>query len=202
MKTRRVEILETTEVFRKFFFRIEEARLRFEQYDGTMSEEITRLSFERGDSAAVILHNPVDDTLILTEQFRYPTYQKAGGWVMEIVAGVIEESDANATTSMQREILEETGHDAPILRPVHTFFLSPGGSSERIYLFYAALHPRSKIAMGGGLARENEDIRTVTLTVDEALQKLSAGDFMDAKTIIGLQWLQLNRNKLPSKTTQ
>jgi ADP-ribose pyrophosphatase len=88
---KRVEILSETSLFQKYFFNVKEAKLKHEQYSGKMSEEITRLNFERGDSVAILMHDPDQDTVVLTEQFRYPSYRKddanENGWIWEIPAG-------------------------------------------------------------------------------------------------------------------
>jgi nudix-type nucleoside diphosphatase (YffH/AdpP family) len=192
----KVEIVEENEIFRKYIFRMIEAKLRFERYNGELSDTITRINFERGDAVAAIMHNPADDTLVLIEQFRYPAYHKAGGWVIELPAGVVETGESPDET-MKREIEEETGYRAAIIHHLQTFFVSPGGTSERIFLYYGRINPQDKISAGGGLAAENEDIKVMHPTIDEALQLMNDKKITDAKTLIGLQWLQLNRNHLP-----
>jgi nudix-type nucleoside diphosphatase (YffH/AdpP family) len=192
----KVEIFKETEIFRKFMFRMIEATLRFERYNGQQSDIITRVNFERGDAVAAIMHNPADDTIILIEQFRYPAYHKAGGWVIELPAGVIEDGESSDET-MKREIEEETGYRAAVIHHLQTFFVSPGGTSERIFLYYCRINPDDKVGAGGGLEAENEDIKVMHPTIDEALQLMNDKKITDAKTLIGLQWLQWNRNNLP-----
>lgn len=189
---KRVDILSEIEVFKKFIFRIVEAHIRFERYDGNMSDETIRLNLERGDSVAAVLHDTTDDTIVLTEQFRYPTHGKGPGWVMELPAGVLDAGEA-PEESVRREIGEEVGYEVSSIEPISTFYVSPGGTSERILLFYARVIPSDRVSIGGGVAGEGEDIRTVHLPVAEALQRVRDGDIVDAKTIIGLQWLELNR---------
>lgn len=192
----KVEIIARDEIFRALIFRVDHIRLRFERYDGEMSGVIERVSLERGDGVAALLHDPAADTLILIEQFRASTYGKGGGWLIELPAGIVEPGEDPATT-MIREIDEETGYSVQTLHPISTFFLSPGGSSERIFLFYARLKPQARSGAGGGLESESEDIRVMITPVAEALAKAQAGAIHDAKTLIGLQWLQLNRAQLP-----
>lgn len=191
-----VEILEQEEIFRAFIFRIDLIKLRFERFDGTMSAAIERVSLERGDGVAGVLHNLEDDTVILVEQFRASTYSKDAGWLVELPAGIVETGEDPAGT-MMREIEEEAGYQVNTVHPISTFFLSPGGSSERIFLFYARVNAAARSGEGGGLASENEDIRVIHLPVDEAIAQMQAGAIRDAKTLIGLQWLQLNRENLP-----
>jgi nudix-type nucleoside diphosphatase (YffH/AdpP family) len=186
--TRKVEIDRKTTLFDDFF-RIEEARLRYERFDGTMTDVVRRLSFERGDSVAVVLYNPASQHLLLVNQFKYPAYAKGPGWVTETMAGMIDEGE-DPESAARREILEETGYQVHDLQHISTFYVSPGGSSERIVLYYAEVADTDKVGSGGGLAAENEDIAGVELTLDEALEQIRTGEIVDAKTILGIYWMQ------------
>jgi len=185
---RKVEIDRQSTLFDDFF-RIEEAHLRYERFDGTMTDVVRRLSFERGDSVAVVLFDPTRERLVFVNQFKYPTYAKGAGWVTETMAGMIEEGE-DPESAAHREILEETGYRVRTLQHISTFYVSPGGSSERIVLYYAEIGSADKVSRGGGLATENEDIETVELTLDEALAQIGTGEIADAKTILGIYWLQ------------
>ena len=189
---RRVDIVSETDVFEKLIFRIIEGRLRFERFDGSMSEEIVRLKLDRGDSVAAVLHDEDDDTVVLTEQFRYPTHDKGPGWLLELPAGVVD-ADEQPEQCMRREIVEEVGYEVSSIEPIYKFYVSPGGTSERILLFYARVTPSARVSNGGGVASEGEDIRTTHLSVDDAIERVRNQEIVDAKTIIGLQWLDLNR---------
>src|SRR5438876_896918 len=85
---RRVRILDRQEVFHRFF-RIDEVRLQYERFDGSMSAPVSRLIFQRGDSVAVLPHDPVKRSVLLCEQFRIPTYEHGLGWLLEIPAGIV-----------------------------------------------------------------------------------------------------------------
>ena len=189
---RDVEILDKREVFHRSVFRIEEARFRHRHYDGGMSKEITRLNLDRGDSVAALVHDTEQDCVILTEQFRYPTYEKGPGWLLEIPAGILE-PDEDLQESMNREVLEEIGYTPSLIRSIVTVYASPGGSSERIHIFYVPVTQACRFSDGGGVASEGEDIRIVTLPAIKAFEKLTKGEFVDAKTIIALQWLKLEQ---------
>ena len=189
---RRVEIIDKAEIFKKAIFRIEEAHIRYERFQGGMSETLTRLNLNRGDSAAIVAHDPEAETVIMIEQFRYPTYEKGPGWLLELPAGMVKTGEDPAL-SMQREVREEIGYDIQQWQHISTFYPSPGGTSERIYLYYATVSPKDKTTKGGGVLSEGEDIRTLVLKVDVALRKITTGEIADAKTIIGLQWLQLHK---------
>lgn len=191
---KRIEVISTKEVFRQSIFRVEEVRFRFERYDGDMSDEVVRLNLDRGDSVAAIVHDSANDTVILTEQFRYPTYKKGPGWLMEIPAGILDAGE-DPEQAMRREIIEEVGYPVSHIKPIASFYVSPGGTSERILLFYARVSSADRVSSGGGVESEGEDIRTVSLPVSDALQAMRDGGIADAKTIIALQWLQLNGDK-------
>jgi nudix-type nucleoside diphosphatase (YffH/AdpP family) len=187
---RRVDILSRAEVFRKAIFRIEEITFRYETFAGDMSADLTRLNLDRGDSVAAVVHETNQNALVFAEQFRVSTYDKGPGWLLELPAGVLEAGEA-PDRAMRRELEEEIGYRVTSLQHISTFYLSPGGVSERIFLFYARVTATQRVATGGGLPSEGEDIRVVTLPVQEALHRMQSGRILDAKTIIGLQWLKL-----------
>lgn len=187
-----VEIIERKQIFKKFIFAIEEATLRHTLFDGTLSDPITRLNLERGDAIAVLLHDATRDEVLLVEQFRFPTLDKSGGWLVEVAAGMIDRAAGETPAdAAHREVEEETGYKLASLKPISTFYLSPGGSSERIHLFYAAITRESKASQGGGLLSEGEYIREIALPLAEVYARLDRGEINDAKTIIALQWMRL-----------
>lgn len=194
---KRVSILKKDEIFKKFIFRIDEVLLQFERYNGTLSEPVTRLNLRRGDSVAALVHDVDDNCFILTEQFRYSAFHKdeSHGWLTELPAGMVDEGEA-PEAAMRREILEEIGYQVQSLRAINTFFPSPGGSDERIYLYYAQVKADQVQTEGGGVEGEGEDIRQIRVPVKTALAQLKAGDYSDAKTLIALQWFQAKRKKL------
>jgi ADP-ribose pyrophosphatase len=190
-RKRRVEIIQKSRTDFSFFH-IEEAHLRYERYDGDMSAEIVRLNLQRGDAAAAIVHDPKADTVVMVEQFRYSTYEKGPGWLLEIPAGVVEaHKDADPADTMRRELEEEIGYHVADLRYISTFYLSPGGSSERVFLYYASASPKDKHSAGGGLLIENEDLRVLVMNTANVFERMKSGQIQDAKSLIGLQWLQM-----------
>lgn len=181
------------------FFKVEEVYLRYERFDGHMSPLVRRLNFERGDSVAILLFNPKSQHILLVNQFKYPAYEKGPGWITETVAGMIDPNESPERAA-RREVEEETGYTINKLEHISTFYVSAGGSSERIILYYAEVDEFNKIGAGGGDARENEDIMTVELALPEALKQIQSGELVDAKTILGIFWLQnrLLQNVAPS----
>lgn len=193
---KRVEIISRSQVFQRALFRIEEVILRHELYSGQMSNVLTRLKFERGDSVAILMHDTEEDSIFLTEQFRYPTYNpqhgRDTGWSIEIPAGTVETSEA-PEAAVRREVEEEIGYTLHEVRHISTFYLSPGGTSERVLLYYAHVNLDQKTGKGGGRWEEGEDIRVMRIPVSEAITMMGNGTLNDAKTIIGIQWMQINR---------
>jgi len=172
------------------FFKIDKAVLQYEKFDGEMSSEITRLNFNRGDAVAILLYDKEKNSVILVKQFRYPAYVNNGrGWLLEVVAGMID-SGRDAISVAHSELLEEAGYEVDDLKFVYQFYVSPGGSSEKIHLYAGYCH--RKVNFGGGKESENEDIQVVELPLSKALKMVDTGEICDAKTIIALQWLQLN----------
>lgn len=183
-------------IFERFIFRIIEAQLRYMRYDGTMSAPIKRLNFDRGDSVAMLVVDRDDDTVLLTEQFKYPTYDPTGergnGWIIELPAGKVDEGET-AEAAARRELVEETGYEVNELHHINTFYLSPGGTSERIILYYALVTRGDRARAGGGLEEEGEDIKVLRVKFADTLAMMQRGELPDAKTILALQWLQLRR---------
>lgn len=171
------------------FFRVEEVELQHERRDGSMSPPLTRLNLDRGDGAAIVLHDPQRRALVLVRQFRFPTWDKGPGWLLELVAGVVNEGAEPAQVA-RAEALEEAGYVIDEPEPIGTFYLTPGGSSERIFLYYAAVSAAQRRQEGGGLEEEGEDIEVVEYGEDEVWRSLDDGEIVDAKTLIGLMWLR------------
>ena len=175
------------------FIRVDRSVIQHEKYDGTLSDELVRLNVDRGDSVAALLFNPEKETFIFVEQFRYPVYTKEpdSAWILEIVAGTIE-NGATPEATIEREIEEEVGFKATNLQPIMSFYPSPGASNEIIYLFYGEVSPDQSVSTGGGVISEGEDIRVIEVSANKAMAMMKQGKIIDAKTLIALQWYQLN----------
>jgi ADP-ribose pyrophosphatase len=202
-----VEILEQVEDYSyKNLFRVMRARLRYRRFDESMSEEITRVNFERGDSVGVLLYDPGKDVVVLVRQFRYPVYAglepetvKKGGseraWILEVVAGIIDPGQSAVEIALN-ELLEESGCMVRgDLRPIATIYPSPGGSSERIHLFLGLVDQEDRMNEGGGLPSLGEDIQVERFPFQEAMKMIERGEISDAKTIVALQHLALLKAK-------
>ena len=180
-------------------FTIVNATLRFSLLNGALCEPVDWVRFERGDGAAVLLYDADEDCVVLVRQFRYPVFSNitrdnaiaadpSRAWVLEVIAGSVAAGENHLDIARQ-ELLEEAGYRLTTdLEPISTFFVSPGGTSEKIVLFYASVSTNDRVESGGGVG-EAEDIEVVELAMAEAIAMVDRGEIYDAKTIIALQWL-------------
>ena len=165
-------------------FKVDKAILRHEKFDGSMSKEITRLNFNRGDTVAVLLYNKENKSVVLVKQFRYPAYVDNGpGWLIECVAGI---KDNGKISVARKEALEETGYRIEELEYLTRFYPSPGGCSERIYVYLAYVEAKDKIRDEKYLGVGSEDINVMEVPLDEAFDMIKNGEICDAKTMISL----------------
>lgn len=198
--TKRFEIIDK-EIVYPGFFRMERYRLKHTLFAGGWSAEIYRELFVRGSCVAVLLYDPHTDQVVLIEQFRAGAIIKPErAWLIEIVAGAIEEGETAAEVAY-RESLEEAGCKIEDLIVINEFYTTPGGSSERITLFCGKV---DSTQVGGihGLDDEHEDIMVTTVSFDEAYQMIENGTIESAIPIIAIQWLALNKAKLKQKWLQ
>ena len=186
-----VEILESNTVYRGIF-RVDLYRLRHRLHAGGWSRTLIREVFERGHGAALLPYDPVDDAVVLIEQFRIGAL--LGGlppWQVEIPAGIIEAGEATAAVA-RRETREEAGCSVDRLEPIGRFALSPGALTETVALFCGRVASRG---LGGlhGLEEEAEDIKVRVQPFDTAMGLVQSGGIANAFSVIALQWLALNR---------
>jgi len=179
------------------FFKVDEYLLSHQQYNGTTSEILSREIFERGDAVVVIPYDPINDKLVLIEQFRPGAIRSYDSpWLLEFIAGMFGKGESPVDVGI-REAKEEANLDIlpEDIHPVMKYLSSPGGMSECIYL-YAANVNSDNVAGVYGLPEEGEDILVHVVSRNEALKLLEQGKISNAATIIGLQWLQLNYKNL------
>lgn len=152
---------------------------------------VSREAYDRGNGAVILLYNIEQKTVILTRQFRMPTYLNGNdtGMLIEACAGLLDRD--NAEDCIRRETEEETGYQLQKIRKVYEAYMSPGSVTEILYFFIAEYTPSMKIGEGGGAAHENEDIEVMEVQLEEALRMIRNGQIKDAKTIMLLQFLRL-----------
>ena len=187
-----VKILQQQIVYQGHF-QLEQWKVQFRLFDGGWSAPRLREVFERGEAVGVLLFDPHRDQLVLIEQFRVGIANKAKNpWLIEIVAGVIEQGE-DLEQVARRETQEESGLEITNLFPICRYWVSPGGSSERISLFCGQVD--AELAQGiHGVAEEGEDIRLHVLSLKGAYNLLNQGKINNSSTIIALQWLQHNEH--------
>lgn len=171
-------------------FQVEEAYVRYSLPDGRVSEPVRRLCFERGDSVAALLVHRQRRSCVLARQFRYPAYTRGEAWLAEIPAGIVEPGES-PESAIRREILEEVGYEMPGLVSIGTVFPSPGGSSERIHIYFSLVGDDDQVSAGGGNPAEHEAIEVIEVGLADIDDMLVEGAVSDAKTVVALTWLQL-----------
>lgn len=179
------------------YFKIVRYRLVHSLFAGGDGPEISREIFERGRAVAVLPYDANRDEVVLIEQFRPGAVGvEADPWLIETIAGIVEPGE-RVDEVARRESKEEAGLDIRHLEAVTRYFASPGGSTETVDLFVARVETT---VAGGlfGLADEGEDIKVHVVPFEQAIAWLSAGRIKVATTIIALQWLRLNRDRLRS----
>jgi nudix-type nucleoside diphosphatase (YffH/AdpP family) len=167
-------------------------RTSYEQRDaGGAWVRKTAETYDRGNGAVILLYDAERRTVLLTRQFRYPVYVNghADGMLVEAAAGLLDDDAPEA--AIRREAIEETGHEVGELEHVFDVYMSPGSVTERLHFYAAPYSPGSRVAAGGGLADDGEDIEVVELPFTEALAMIADGRIADAKTIMLLHWAAL-----------
>jgi GDP-mannose pyrophosphatase NudK len=149
--------------------------------------------YDRGNGAAILLYNKAAGTIILTRQFRMPTFLNGNptGLLIECCAGLLDRD--NAEEAIRRETEEETGYKIHMVEKVMEAYMSPGSVTEILFLFVAEYTKEMKVSEGGGLAEENEDIEVLEISYSRALEMVKAGEIKDGKTMLLLQYAELNR---------
>lgn len=190
VKKRRVDITSRRTAY-KGRYRIEAFTFDFDRAAG--KGRITgakREVFERGDSAAALIHDIERDVIVLTEQFRMATYEKGPGYLIEAMAGSLEEGE-DPEDCIRREMMEEVGYRAGKVTLVANGYVSPGSSSERIFLYYAPVNTADLVnPAASGLVAEQEDVRRVEFSREDFLARVAAAGFHDAKVMALGFWLR------------
>ncbi len=177
------------------YFRIEQYDLQHEKYSGGWTTSFSREIFERGSAVAVLPYDPLRDEVVLIEQFRPGGIgQMDTPWMKEIVAGIIEPGESE-TQVAEREMQEESGLAILQLEKIMQIYVSPGGSTEQCSIYCARVNSEGADGIFG-LDDEFEDIRVEAVDYTQATQWLEQGKLQSAATIIALQWLMLNRERL------
>ncbi len=160
--------------------------------DGTWERQ-SREAYDRGNGAVILLYNREKQKVILTRQFRLPTYINGNptGMLIEACAGLLDQD--NPEDCIRRETEEETGYQIRDVKKVFEAYMSPGSVTEILYFFVAEYSEDMQVSEGGGHADEQENIEVLELNFEEALAMVRRGEIRDAKTIMLLQYAQINQ---------
>jgi ADP-ribose pyrophosphatase len=166
-------------------------RVQARRADGEVE---TRDVLRAGAAVAVLPVDLARGEVVLIRQFRLAAQLAGGkGDLVEIVAGHVEENESPSETA-QRECVEEIGVAPHALIELFTYLTSPGLIDEEITLFLGFVDAsRTALAMDG----EREASALMRVPIDAALSALAAGRVRNGPLVAALQWLALNRDRLP-----
>lgn len=179
----------STEILSDNWYVLRKISYRMRRSDGTWVER-TREAYDRGNGATILLYDLKRRTVLLTRQFRLPTYVNGNdsGMLLETCAGLLDAD--NPEDCIRRETREETGYEIRDVRKVFEAYMSPGSVTEIVYFFVAEYSAAERIGEGGGI--DDEDIEVVEMGFDAALEAVRTGTIRDAKTIMLLQYAALH----------
>ena len=174
------------------YYKLDKVKFDYQTKNGKWQHQ-SRECYDRGDGAAILLYNPSKKTVILTKQFRMPSYlnDNNDGMMIEVCAGLLDKNDP--VTCIIKEAEEETGYKINNVKKVFEIFSTPGAVTEKIYYFIAEYNDTMKVSEGGGLEEETEEIEVLEIDFNKAIEMISTGEICDAKTIILLQYAQIHK---------
>jgi nudix-type nucleoside diphosphatase (YffH/AdpP family) len=186
----KVKILKTT-ILSDNWYTLRKFNYEYQKKDGTIQTQ-TREVYDRGNGATILLYNKEQKTIILTKQFRLPTFVNGNdsGMLIEACAGLLDKDDPEEC--IKRETQEETGYRVSNVQKIFEAYMSPGSVSELLYFFIAGYSKEMKVTDGGGIDHEEENIEVLEIPFDKAIKMLDTGEIKDGKTILLLQYAKLN----------
>ncbi|MGY2197331.1 NUDIX domain-containing protein [Pseudomonas gingeri] len=186
----RVRIVDST-VLSDDWYLLKKTTFDFLRSDGTWQRQ-SRETYDRGNGATILLFNREKQTVVLTRQFRFPVFVNGhDGMLVEAAAGLLE--NASPEDRIRAEAEEETGYRVQNVQKIFEAFMSPGSVTEKLHFFLGEYDGDSKVGHGGGLEAEGEDLEVLELSLGDALQAVRDGEIVDAKTIMLLQYVALNK---------
>jgi len=190
MKNERVKI-DSIEVLSDNWYILKKAKFEYQLNDGTWQKQ-DREVYDRGNGATILLYNAKKKTVILTRQFRMPTYLNGNesGMLIEACAGLLDKD--NAEECIRRETEEETGYRVSNVRKIFEIYMSPGSVTEILHFFIAEYTDDMKTSQGGGLKDDQENIDVLELSFEQAFSMIYNGEIKDAKTIMLLQYVRIH----------
>jgi len=182
--------IEKTEILSDDWYTLKKTTFHYSRADGS-SQTLTRETYDRGNGATILLYNLERGTVVLTRQFRYPTFVNGNqdGLLIESAAGLLD--NAQPEERIKQEVEEETGYRLANVIPVFEAYMSPGSVTERLYFYTASYDDSDRVSDGGGNYAEGEDIEVLELAFSDALAMIQSGKICDGKTIMLLQYAAL-----------
>lgn len=186
-----VKIIEN-EILSDHWYVLRKITYEFKQKSGSWKKH-TREAYDRGNGAAILLYNKDQQTVLLTRQFRLPTFVNgnSSGMLIEACAGLLDQDDPE--DAIRRETEEETGYRITDVRKIFEAYMSPGSVTEIVYFFIAEYAHSMRVHEGGGVEHEQEDIEVLELPFSQAVSMIGTGGIKDGKTIMLLQYAQLHK---------
>lgn len=167
------------------YFHVRKLRLRHKKIDGTWSEVLDRYILDRPDAVCAMVLNTDSMCTYLVRQFRIGAFQKEDGWTIELPAGLVDEGESHEQ-ALRRELIEEIGFEARKIELTDSYFASPGILTERLFSYFVEVTEADRVADGGGVSHEHEDIEIIEVPVDALKTFVRHTEIRDAKTVAGL----------------
>ncbi|WP_339666750.1 GDP-mannose pyrophosphatase NudK [Maribacter arcticus] len=179
------------EILSDNWYTLNKYTFEYQKPDGTWETQ-QREAYDRGNGAAILLYNANKGTVVLTKQFRMPTYVNGNddGMMIEVCAGLLDGD--NPADCVRKETEEETGYKISNVKKVMQTYMSPGSVTEILYLFVGEYDESMKVSEGGGAEDETENIEVLELNFEKAMDMINTGEINDSKTIMLLQYAKLN----------
>ncbi|WP_152266505.1 GDP-mannose pyrophosphatase NudK [Agriterribacter humi] len=179
-----------SEILSDNWYTLKKITYEYVKKDGTTQIQ-SREAYDRGNGAVILLYSKEQKTIILTRQFRLPTFinGNSSGMLIEACAGLLDKD--NPEDCIKRETEEETGYKVTDVRKIFEAYMSPGSVTEILYFFIAEYAASMKVHEGGGLEHEQENIEVLEIPVEQAMHMIDNGEIKDAKTIMLLQYIKL-----------
>jgi nudix-type nucleoside diphosphatase (YffH/AdpP family) len=184
--------IKQTDLLSDNWYTLNKVTFDYQKKDNTWVTQ-KREVYDRGNGAAILLYNSTQKTVILTRQFRLPTYlnENKSGMMIEVCAGLLDQD--NPEQCIIRETEEETGYRITNVEKIMETYMSPGAVTEILHLFIGEYDASMKVSEGGGVEHEQENIDVMEMPYDEAYAMIASGAIKDAKTIILLQHAKINK---------
>lgn len=189
MAIKDIEIIKT-EILSDNWYTLKKVTYQYSKPDGTVQQQ-SREAYDRGNGAVILLYNISSQTVILTRQFRIPTYINGNesGMLIEACAGLLDQDSPQ--DCIRRETEEETGYQIKEAQKIFEAYMSPGSVTEILHFFIAEYTTNMKVSDGGGLEEEEEHIEILEIKIEDALHMIDTGEIKDGKTIMLLQYIKL-----------